>query len=91
MLYEMQLAWSGIWTRVTVSISYDDNHYTIGISTQSDINLPGLFNAKKILVEGQQWYYLTHWRGDKGVHAFPKNISPKANVRGPLNFELTRR
>ena len=25
----MQLAWSRIWTRVAVSISYDDNHYTI--------------------------------------------------------------
>ena len=24
----MQLAWSRIWTRVVVSISYDDNHYT---------------------------------------------------------------
>ena len=29
----MQLAWSKIWTRVTVSISYDDNHYTTGTST----------------------------------------------------------
>ena len=28
----MQLAWSRIWTRVTVSISNDDNHYTTGTS-----------------------------------------------------------
>ena len=28
----MQLAWSRIWTRFTVSISYDDNHYTTGTS-----------------------------------------------------------
>ena len=27
-LCEMQLAWSRTWTRVAVSISYDDNHYT---------------------------------------------------------------
>ena len=26
----MQLASSRIWTRVAVSISYDDNHYTTG-------------------------------------------------------------
>ena len=26
----MQLAWSRIWTRVIVSMSYDDNHYTTG-------------------------------------------------------------
>ena len=26
---------SRIWTRVTVSISYDDNHYTTGTSTKS--------------------------------------------------------
>ena len=27
----MQSATSRIWTRVTVSISYDDNHYTTGM------------------------------------------------------------
>ena len=27
-LCKIQLAWSRIWTRVVVSISYDDNHYT---------------------------------------------------------------
>ena len=32
----MQLAWSRIWTRVAVSISYVDNHYTTG--TSKDIN-----------------------------------------------------
>ena len=30
-LCEMQSASSRIWTCVTVSISYDDNHYTTGI------------------------------------------------------------
>ena len=28
----MQLAGSRIWTRVAVSIFYDDNHYTMGTS-----------------------------------------------------------
>ena len=42
------------------------------------VNLCGLFNAKAILVEEQQWYYLTHsWR-DKEVHAFPKGINPES-------------
>ena len=31
-LYEMQSVSSRIWTRVAVSISYDDNHYTTGTS-----------------------------------------------------------
>ena len=31
-LCEMQLVSSRIWTRVAVSISYDDNHYTTGTS-----------------------------------------------------------
>ena len=31
-LCEMQSVWSRIWTRVAVSISYDDNHYTTGTS-----------------------------------------------------------
>ena len=30
----MQSASSGIWTRVAVSISYDDSHYTTGISNK---------------------------------------------------------
>ena len=28
----MQLVWYRIWTRVAVSISYDDDHYTTGTS-----------------------------------------------------------
>ena len=31
-LCEIQSISSGIWTRVAVSISYDDNHYTTGTS-----------------------------------------------------------
>ena len=31
-LCEMQSVSTRIWTRVTVSISYDDNHYTTGTS-----------------------------------------------------------
>ena len=33
----MQLAWSRIWTRVAVSISFDNNHYTTGTSTNQFI------------------------------------------------------
>ena len=43
---------SRIWTRVTVSISYDDNHYTTGISKQSAIN------KKKIDSQIQAFVYL---------------------------------
>ena len=32
----MQSASSGIWTRVAVSISYDDNHGTTGTSNTQD-------------------------------------------------------
>ena len=39
---------------VAVSISYDDNHYTTGTS------ICRLFNAEAILLEEQEWYYLTH-------------------------------
>ena len=34
----MQSVSSRIWTRVAVSISYDDNHYTTGTSTNSTNN-----------------------------------------------------
>ena len=32
-------------------------------------HLSGLFTGKAILVEEQQWYYLTHSWEDKGAHA----------------------
>ena len=52
------------------------------------INLCRLFNAKAILLEEQQWYYVTHSWEDKGVHTFPKSICPKVNVIARVDFEL---
>ena len=43
-LCEMQLAWSRIWTRVGVSISYDDNHYTTGKYIDGEKNIKVLSN-----------------------------------------------
>ncbi len=54
-----------------------------GIST-----LFRLFNAKAILLEEQQGYYLTHSREDKGAHTFPKGICSKVDVIARLEFEL---
>ena len=51
----------------------------------------GYFYAKATLGEIQQWYYLTYsWRRYKGVHTFPKGISPKVkvNVVAALEFDL---
>ena len=36
----MQSVSSRIWTRVAVSISYDDNHYTIGTSYEGVLHIP---------------------------------------------------
>ena len=57
------------------------------------INLRELFKSKAILIEEQQWFYLTHSWGEKGVpmvlvHTFPKGISPKVNAIARLKFEL---
>ena len=38
------------------------------------INLCGLFNTKAILLEEQQWRYLTQSWMDKEVHTFAKGI-----------------
>ena len=51
-------------------------------------NLRGLFNAKGILAEEQQWYYLTHCPGDKEVYTYPKDICRKVNPTERLEFEL---
>ena len=53
------------------------------------INVRGLFNAEAILIEEQWLYYLTHWLWNKGVHAFPKGISPKVKVWAWLKFDLS--
>ena len=51
-LCEMQLASSRIWTRVAVSISYDDNHYTTGTSRPGyaiwDVLVPTKKQAQKL-------------------------------------------
>ena len=47
--------------------------------------------AKAILVEEQQWYYLTYAWEVKEVHIFSKGISPKVNVKAGLEFEITLR
>ena len=43
---------------------------------------------KAILLEEQQWNYLTHSWEDKGVHTFLKGICPKGNVIARLEYEL---
>ena len=40
----MQSISSRIWTRATVSISYDDNHYTTATSNYYDVTLTFFFN-----------------------------------------------
>ena len=43
-------------------------------------NLLRLFYSKAILVEEQQWYYLTNSLGNKEVHTFSRGTSPKVNI-----------
>ena len=47
-----------------------------------------LFNAKAILLEEQQWYYLTQSWEDKGVYTFPRGICPKVNIIARLEYKL---
>ena len=47
MLCEMQSVSSRIWTRVAVSISYDDNHYTTGTLHTAKLRLHPLFGLRK--------------------------------------------
>ena len=45
----MQLAWSRIWTRVAVSNSYDDNHYTMGTARE-------LVSARRIRLKTSKYF-----------------------------------
>ena len=53
--------------------------------------LVSLFNSKDgfgILVEEQQWCYVTHNWKNKGFYTFLKGISPKANVIMQLELKF---
>ena len=58
-LCEMQSVSSTIWTRVAVSISYDDNHYTMGISSDHVIG--------RRETEKQSHLEIGDWPGDERV------------------------
>ena len=48
----MQSVSSRIWTRVNVSISYDDNHYTTGTST---VESPRIEELGKYIINERLW------------------------------------
>ena len=52
------------------------------------MNCCGLFNAKAILREEEQWCFLTHSREGKGVPTSPRGICLKVNAIARLEFEL---
>ena len=53
------------------------------------IDLHGLCNNENILLEEQQWWYLTHsCGGDKGVKTLGQSFCQKVNVIAQLQFEL---
>ena len=58
----MQSASSRIWTRVTVSISYDDNHHTTGSSIETiefSVNNSALARLKLVLLS-KYLFKITH-------------------------------
>ena len=59
----------------------------VGLFLKRHINLRGLFKAKAIPVEVQQWYHSTHSYRNKGVHTFSKGICPKVNIIARLQFD----
>ena len=50
----MQSVSSRIWTRVVVSISYDDNHYTTGTSLIICYNIWKAFDLKQTIRKKSQ-------------------------------------
>ena len=58
----MQSVWSRIWTRVAVSIFYDDNHYTMGTSSQSMIVRNSMEMIKDKLSMKFKLLSPLHWR-----------------------------
>ena len=72
--------------RCLATLSKFPHDYLFGLLWH--INLRWLFNSKVILLEEEQWCYLTQSREDKGIHTFPNGIYCKVNVIAQLEFEL---
>ena len=77
----MQLVWSRIWTRVAVSISNDDNHYTTATSTAFIPSANILFTPSESICTTLGSPGLLHFIHGKGKekcnHDFPKGINTK--------------
>ena len=57
----MQSASSRIWTRVAVSISYDDNHYTTNMRTQCGSDYPSTTQMVSHMIVSR-WLVHSVWR-----------------------------
>ena len=87
----MQLVSSRIWTRVALSISYDDNHYTTGTFIDSPNNEPDSLNWVRMI---EICSYSTFWEGmnalfiDCGrLHAYDVGIKSK---KTSVEFKIPR-
>ena len=74
-------------TMLTVMINISQPKFVFGLV--SLFNGISTFLCYLMLLEEQQWCYLTHSWEDKGVYIVPKSICPKVNVIVRLEFELT--
>ena len=91
-LCEMQSVSSRIWTRVVVSISYDDNHYTTGTSVKFLCLIvyrsSWVIQCQSIIVEEEQCYNLIHSWEYNEVHSFSKGKISKVSLIAQFEFEL---
>ena len=77
-LWEMQSVRSRIWTRVAVSISCDDNHYTTGTSIQTCLLEWSVYCACNKAEEPSPSYYLPIAGGRiRGFIPFPRVFARK--------------
>ena len=60
-----------IWTRVAVSISYDDNHYTTGTSSKYYLSEGEYDSVTGIQTRLSWWSSLAQTQHKKGTSSFP--------------------
>ena len=90
----MQSVSSRIWTRVTVSIYYDDNHYTTGTSTLNNqqwlICNEIMPNQTNYPVSWDCWIHQLHlcWGVRHPTNVFPGYDTKQCNSEVPVMLEL---
>ena len=89
MACEVQLVSSRIWTRLAVSISYDDNHHTMGTSNTTGTSTLYLINCEINSLKPKHYWSLTIRPRTLVWESYTSSKKKSVYSTAPANWETT--